>query len=124
MARPTLKESTDKESVDVQTPLVSKAPGSKASSSQGKSSSQKIDSPNYFKKVGSRFVFCWQDAGIDKVVPYPIWPGTSSYSFSEDVPEEMLYTNKNLFLGIKFGIVASLAGLQKRVTHSISTVAV
>ena len=101
MARPTLKESTDKESVDVQTPLVSKAPGSKASSSQGKSSSQKIDSPNYFKKVGSRFVFCWQDAGIDKVVPYPIWPGTSYYSFSEDVPEQMLYTNKNLFLGIR-----------------------
>ena len=85
-----------------QTPLVVKATGSKSSSSTGsKSSSQKIESPNYFKKVGSKFVFCWQDAGIDKVVPYPIWPGTNYYSFSQDVPEQMLYTNKNLYLGIR-----------------------
>ena len=85
-----------------QTLLVGKVTGSKSSSSTGsKSSSQKIESPNYFKKVGSKFVFCWQDAGIDKVVPYPIWPGTNYYSFSQDVPEQMLYTNKNLYLGIR-----------------------
>jgi len=99
--RPALKESTAL-SAEGQTTLLGKVTGSKSSSSTGsKSSSQKIESPNYFKKVGSKFVFCWQDAGIDKVVPYPIWPGTNYYSFSQEVPEEMLYTNKNLYLGIR-----------------------
>jgi hypothetical protein len=78
---------------------------SKSPSSQGKSSSlSRIASPNYFKKDNSKFVFCWQNAGTDKVIPYPIWPGTTtaySYSFSQEVPEQMLYTNKNLYLGIR-----------------------
>jgi hypothetical protein len=77
---------------------------SKSRTSSPASSPLKSESPNYFKKDGSRFAFCWQNAVEDKIIPYPIWPGTTteySYSFSEDVPEQMLYTNKNLYLGIR-----------------------
>jgi hypothetical protein len=63
--------------------------------------------PNSFKKAGSKFLFCWQNAKKNIVTLYPEWSKTvfpqksSSYKFSQNVPEQMLYTNKNLFLSIR-----------------------
>jgi len=97
-------ESSASESSALEPPKRSKAASSKSRTSSPTSSSLKSESPNYFKKDGSRFAFCWQNAVEDKIIPYPIWPGTDtnySYSFSQDVPEQMLYTNKNLYLGIR-----------------------
>ena len=56
---------------------------------------------------GSRFVFCWQNAKTDIVTYYPEWSKNlfpdknATYKFSTNQPEQMLYTNKNLFLSIR-----------------------
>ena len=71
-------------------------------------STEKIPSPNHFKKNDSRFLFCWQNAKENIVTYYPKWDYRSfdiSYKFSENLPEKMLYTNKNLYLGIRAGDV-------------------
>ncbi|MCJ7801445.1 MAG: hypothetical protein MUP82_03705, partial [Candidatus Marinimicrobia bacterium] len=96
-SRPGLKETAIVTESSLQPKLKASSPGSKASSS----TSGKTESQNHFKKDTSQFVFCWQNAGLDKIIPYPIWSGTKPYSFSQDVPEQMLYTNKNLYLGIR-----------------------
>jgi len=70
-------------------------------------SSLKIDCPNHFKKENSRFVFCWQNAKKNIVTLYPEWSkynfptASTSYKFYQNTPEQMLYTNKNLFLSIR-----------------------
>jgi hypothetical protein len=71
------------------------------------SATTKIDCPNHFKKSDSKFLFCWQNAKKNIVTLYPEWSKTKfptkedSYKFSTNTPEQMLYTNKDLFLSIR-----------------------
>jgi hypothetical protein len=71
------------------------------------SNETRVSAPNHFKMNGSKFVFCWQNAKTDIVTFYPEWSKTlfpnkdSSYKFTTNRPEQMLYTNKNLFLSIR-----------------------
>lgn len=71
------------------------------------SSTTRINAPNHFKMEGSKFVFCWQNAKTDIVTYYPEWSKNlfpnkeATYKFSTNQPDQMLYTNKNLFLSIK-----------------------
>ena len=91
----------ENESVDENGQVIS------SSSSTTSSSIDKIEAPNHFKKDGSKFVFCWQNARKSKIIQYPKWskdmfPTESKpYKFSTNIPELMLYTNKDLFLGIR-----------------------
>ena len=79
---------------------------SSPSSSPSSESTREI-CPNSFKKPGSKFLFCWQNAKKNIVTLYPEWSREKfprkedSYKFSQNVPEQMLYTNKNLFLSIR-----------------------
>ena len=67
----------------------------------------KITAPNHFKKKDSKFIFCWQNAKKSKITQYPKWStdlfpsATTPYNYSTNIPELMLYTNKDLFLGIR-----------------------
>ena len=93
----------ENESVDENGQVIS----SSSSSSTSSSSIDKIPAPNHFKKDESKFVFCWQNARKSKITQYPKWskemfPNESiPYKFSNNIPELMLYTNKDLFLGIR-----------------------
>jgi hypothetical protein len=88
---------------DIETGASSPSSPSSPSSESGK----REMCPNYFKKEGSKFLFCWQNAKKNIVTLYPEWSKTlfpnpdSSYKFSENIPEQMMYTNKNLFLSIR-----------------------
>lgn len=70
-------------------------------------STTRILSKNHFKDNHSRFVFCWQNARKSKITQYPKWSkdlfpaATTPYNYSSNIPELMLYTNKDLFLGIR-----------------------
>jgi len=61
--------------------------------------------PNYFRKDGNnRFLFCWEDPTKSRVNYYPNWNNRRNqerYEFSEEIPENMIFTNKDLYLGIK-----------------------
>jgi len=80
---------------------------SKASSKGTSSITARIDCPNHFKKENSKFLFCWQDAVNSMITLYPEWSKKlfpkeiDSYKFSQNLPEQMLYTNKNMFLSIR-----------------------
>ncbi len=53
-----------------------------------------------FKSNDSNFVFSWENANLKTMTYYPIWPG-GEYNFTESFPETMLYTNKNMYMGIR-----------------------
>ena len=93
------------ESVDEEGNIITSS--SSASSSSSTDLTGKIAAPNHFKKNGSKFVFCWQNARKSKITQYPKWSkdlfptATTPYNYSSNIPELMMYTNKDLFLGIR-----------------------
>jgi len=55
-----------------------------------------------FKDDSKNFSFCWENANLKTMTYYPIWPTTKNeYEFKEGAPETMLYTNKNMYMGIR-----------------------
>ena len=76
--------------------------GTKKKSPSSKSGSF-LKCPNHFKSPNSNFLFCWQNAKKNIVTLYPQWnypKKEDTYKFSQNSPEQMLYTNKTLFLCI------------------------
>ena len=106
----------DDEQFDADGNVIPKAKAKATSKAKAKATSKatasasatiKIPCPNHFKKNNSKFLFCWQNAKKNIVTLYPEWSKAKfpdkedSYKFSTNIPEQMLYTNKDLFLSIR-----------------------
>ena len=75
-----------------------------SSTSTASDLSGKILADNHFKSNDSKFLFCWQDVRKNSITFYPKWnydEESVPYKYSYDIPETMLYTNKDLFLTVR-----------------------